>query len=130
MQVTISEAARLLGISEPTARRRVRSGELPGTQMPTPQGFVWMVELPDDLPIDSSSPGEIAALRELNAHLKAQVEAQQSELEARRREVQELHVLLQQAQTALPEPRDCNAPQILDTRVSEVMMTKRRVTAW
>jgi hypothetical protein len=24
----------------------------------------------------------------------------------------------------------CNAPQILDTRLSEVMMTKRRVTAW
>jgi hypothetical protein len=28
------------------------------------------------------------------------------ELEARRREVQELHVLLQQAQAALPAPRD------------------------
>jgi hypothetical protein len=26
--------------------------------------------------------------------------------------------------------KKCNAPQILDTRVSEVMMTKRRVTAW
>jgi hypothetical protein len=25
---------------------------------------------------------------------------------------------------------DCSAPQILDTRLSEVMMTKRRVTAW
>jgi hypothetical protein len=105
MQVTISEAARLLGISEPTARRRVRSGELPGTQVPTPQGFVWMVELPDDLPMDSSS-GEISALRELIVQLKAQVEAQGVELEARRREVQELHVLLQHAQAALPAPRD------------------------
>jgi hypothetical protein len=106
MQVTISEAARLLGISEPTARRRVRSGELPGTQTPTPQGFVWMVELPDDLPLDSASSGGIAALRELNAQLKAQVEAQGVELEARRREVQELHVLLQQFQIALPAAGD------------------------
>ena len=106
MQVTISEAARLLGISEPTARRRVRSGELPGTQTPTPQGFVWMVELSDDLPLESAPSGEVAALRELNAQLKAQVEAQGMELEARRREVQELHVLLQQAQAALPVPKE------------------------
>jgi hypothetical protein len=106
MQVTISEAARLLGISEPTASRRVRSGELPGTQTPTPQGFVWMVELPDDLPMDTEPSGEIAALRELNAQLKSQVEAQGMELEARRREVQELHVLLQQAQAALPVPKE------------------------
>jgi transposase-like protein len=102
MQVTISEAARLLGISEPTARRRVRSGELPSTQTPTPQGFVWMVELPDDLPLENAPSGEVAALRELNAQLKEQVEAQGVELEARRREVQELHVLLQQFGTALP----------------------------
>jgi transposase-like protein len=106
MQVTISEAARLLGISEPTARRRVRSGELPGTQMTTPQGFVWMVELPDDLPMDGSSSGEIAALREMIAQLKTRVEAQEVELEARRREVQELHVLLQQFGTALPAAGD------------------------
>jgi hypothetical protein len=106
MQVTISEAARLLGISEPTARRRVRSGDLPGTQTPTPQGFVWMVELPDDVLMDSSSSGEISALRELIAQLKTQVEAQGVELEARRREVQELHVLLQQAQAALPAPKE------------------------
>jgi helix-turn-helix protein len=106
MQVTISEAARLLGISEPTARRRVRSGELPGTQTPTPQGFVWMVDLPDDLPMDTEPSGEIAALQELNAQLKAQVEMQGVELEARRREVQELHVLLQQAHAALPIPQE------------------------
>jgi transposase-like protein len=106
MQVTISEAARLLGISEPTARRRVRSGELPGTQTPTPQGFVWLVELPDDVGRESAASGEIAALRELITQLKSQVETQGVELEARRREVQELHVLLQQFGTALPAAGD------------------------
>jgi hypothetical protein len=40
------------------------------------------------------------------AMLQERVNAQQEELEARRREVQELHVLLQQAQAALPTPRD------------------------
>jgi hypothetical protein len=65
-----------------------------------------MVELPDDLPLESAPSGEVAALRELNAQLKAQVETQGMELEARRREVQELHVLLQQFQMALPAARD------------------------
>jgi hypothetical protein len=109
MQVTIAEAARILGISEPTARRRVRSGELPGTQVPTPQGFVWMVDLPDDLPTDGEASGEIQALRELIATLKAQVEAQGVELEARRQEVRELHILLQEFQRSLPAPRSTRA---------------------
>ncbi len=65
-----------------------------------------MVELPDDLPLESAPSGEVAALRELNAQLKAQVEMQGVELDARRREVQELHVLLQQAQAALPVPKE------------------------
>jgi len=36
--------------------------------------------------------------------LQAQVQAQAEELDARRREVQELHVLLQSAQAQLPPP--------------------------
>ena len=44
-------------------------------------------------------------LRDLVATLKRQVDSQRDELESRRREVQELHVLLQQLQTrALPPP--------------------------
>jgi DNA-binding Lrp family transcriptional regulator len=47
MQVTISEAARLLGLSEKTVRRRVVRGELPGIQEATPQGYTWFVNVPD-----------------------------------------------------------------------------------
>ena len=32
---------------EKTVRRRVRGGELPGTQTVTPQGYRWAVEVPD-----------------------------------------------------------------------------------
>jgi len=38
--------------------------------------------------------------------LQAQVKAQGEELEAGRRELQELHVLVQQAQATLPGPRE------------------------
>jgi excisionase family DNA binding protein len=106
MQVTIPEAARLLRISEHTVRRRLRNGELPGVQVANAGGFVWMVEMPDELQVDSPSSGEVAAMKALIARMEAQIEAQEAELEARRREVRELHVLLQQAQAALPAPRE------------------------
>jgi hypothetical protein len=94
------------------------------------KNFTWWVELTDDLvsaaqvtqegppPIHeqdgerptASSVFDVQDLLDsqasLIATLKAQVQAQQEELESRRREVQELHVLLQQAQAALPSPRD------------------------
>jgi excisionase family DNA binding protein len=97
MQVTITEAAQLLGLSEKTVRRRVLSGRLPGTQMPTHNGYTWLIDIPDKVVEPDSSSGELEALRE-------RVKAQDIELEARRREVQELHVLLQQAQAALSAP--------------------------
>jgi excisionase family DNA binding protein len=106
MQVTIPEAARLLRLSEHTVRRRLRNGELPGTQVAMAGGFVWMVEVADELQMDSPVSGEMARVEALIARMEAQIAAQEAELEARRREVQELHVLLQQAQAALPAPRD------------------------
>ena len=105
MQVTLSEAAVRLKMSERTVRRWLHSGKLQGSQLPTDRGFQWLVDIPDDLlepPEDSS--GELEVLRELNSVLKDRLEVADQELEARRREVQELHVLLQQAQAALPAP--------------------------
>lgn len=125
--VTVPEAAARLGIAPQTVKRRLKRGELHGQQQATPQGFVWLIEVPEDYTINGSGiPGGIpgntpdaptldSPLRELVAMLQTQVEAQQEQLEAkdkqleaRAREVQELHVLLQQAQAqvALPAPRD------------------------
>jgi hypothetical protein len=98
MQVTIAEAARRLRLSEYTVRRRVRTGELPGVQVATPQGFVWMVEIEDESP-DTSSSGELTAMRESLALLREQ-------LVAKDKQIEQLHVLLQQAQAALPAPRN------------------------
>jgi excisionase family DNA binding protein len=50
MQVTIAEAARILGVPEKTVRRKVHNGELQGTQIDTPRGFRWMVEVPNGDP--------------------------------------------------------------------------------
>jgi septin family protein len=124
MQVTFQEAAFRLGLSEKTVRRRVLNGRLPGSQVATPQGFAWMVDIPDELPESGESFGELAALRELNTALQSRIDAQdkqleskdkqieqqltshQEELSAKNRQIEQLHVLLQQAQATLPAPRD------------------------
>jgi hypothetical protein len=120
--VSVIEAARSLGVSEETIKRRIRRGELNGQQQPRPQGYVWMVDIPeevlastsqhdtttthdDDTDHDTSS-GEIRRLEEMVKLLQQQLNVYQEELEYRRREVQELHVLLQQAQAALPAPKE------------------------
>ena len=102
----IPEAATRLHVSQATVRRRIRNGQLPATQTPTPQGFTWQVDIPADAPEAAAhDPGENGTLETLVTTLQAQVLAQAEELAARRREVQELHVLLQQShQLALPSP--------------------------
>jgi predicted DNA-binding transcriptional regulator YafY len=99
MQVSIREAADMLRVSEQTIRRRIHTGELPATQMNTPQGFIWMVELSDDPPTV-----EVDRTAALIASLESRIAAQDAELAAKNQQISELHVLLQQA--ALPAPRN------------------------
>jgi len=100
-KVSVGEAARRLGVSTDTIRRRIGKNELLAHREPTPQGFRWEVELqPNDQPVNGHETNNEA----LVTALQAQVLAQTEELDARRREVQELHVLLQTAQTALTAP--------------------------
>jgi helix-turn-helix protein len=113
MQATIADAARMLRVSEHTIRRRVRSGELPSSQVDTPQGFIWMVELPDEVSRESPASGEVVAMRELIASLNEQVQtlkgqlaAKDTQLDSKDRQIEQLHVLLQQAQAALPVPKE------------------------
>jgi excisionase family DNA binding protein len=106
MQVTVPEAARLLRVSEHTVRRRLRSGELQGHHVANSGGFLWMVEIPDDLPEGGADSGEMTAIKALVARLEAQVEAQQEQLTAKDKQIEQLHVLLQQAQAALPVPKE------------------------
>jgi excisionase family DNA binding protein len=128
--VTIAEAAQRLGVSVDTVKRKLRRGELHGYKQPGGRGgFSWLIELGDssqgnaldiaDASMDyaSANYGEVKALREQVAMLQTQVGAQQKQIEqqltshqeessAKNRQIEQLHVLLQQAQAALPAPRD------------------------
>lgn len=51
---TVSEAAQVFGVSVDTIRRRMKRGELDTRREQTPQGFRWLIHLPDDA--DEESP--------------------------------------------------------------------------
>jgi len=130
--VPISEAAHQLGVSIYTVKRRLQRGELAGCRQGEASNAPWFVDLLAHESSNSASAGavadqpdasagatvgEVQLLRELVGSLQGQLdvlqqelhsqrESHQAELEGRRREVQELHVLLQQAQAALPAPKE------------------------
>jgi hypothetical protein len=101
-EVTIAEAARCLGMSIDSIRRRIAKGELNAHKVPSPHGEIYMVEIPEDaLPSPETNDEKIDSTATIDAMLKT-ISVLENELDARRREVQELHVLLQQAQKQLP----------------------------
>jgi chromosome segregation ATPase len=104
MQVTIAEAAQLLGLFEKTVRRRVLTGRLQATQMSTYKGYTWIVEIPDDLV--EPETGELQALRDRVAAQDRELETKNKQIEQLHVQTEQLHVLLQQAQAALPSPKD------------------------
>jgi excisionase family DNA binding protein len=108
-EVSVNEAARLLGVSRDTIMRRIRATELEAHQEPRPQGHVWRVVIPDEAISeghDSDVMGELQTLREMVSMLQAQVEADREELASKNKQIEQLHVLLQQAQAALPAARE------------------------
>ncbi len=113
-RVSIPEAARRLGVTQDTIRRRIRKGELAAYQEPRPQGYVWLVDVPEEELLSDEPPhpdreeetSEVQLLREMLELLREELKTKDRQLEAREREVQELHVLLQQFGTALPAAGD------------------------
>jgi hypothetical protein len=76
-------------------REHVPKRVLSETQIGLNYGYTWLIDIPHDFP--EPETGELQALRD-------RVQSLEPEREAQRREVQELHVLLKQAQAALPAP--------------------------
>jgi len=101
--VSIGDAATRLGVSADTIRRRIGKGTLTGHQEPTAQGFRWQVEIPE---IQEKNGHQGDAHGDALENLLLVIKTQADELEARRREISELHVLLQTAQAALMAPKE------------------------
>ena len=134
-KVSLPEAARRLNVSEDTIRRRIHKGALAASQAPTAQGFKWSVELADDAPAittattesapapgDAATPGATApradarvapardVIPDTTAALRDLLEVVKAQLEMKDKQISELHILLQQAQKALPGPTQPQHP--------------------
>jgi excisionase family DNA binding protein len=57
--VSVTEAARLLGVTEKTVRQRLRTGELRGERTERPQGHVWRVVLDQTVYTVNGSAGAL-----------------------------------------------------------------------
>ena len=102
--VTIKEASTKLGLSENTVRRRLHSGLLNGYQEDPPNGK-WWVEVPEGVEVQESQHQE-GSEHELVVVLREELMVRDKQLEAKDEQIRELHVLLQQAQAALPAPKE------------------------
>lgn len=110
--LTIAEASARLGVSPDTIRRRISRGELPARK----EKGKYLVEItPAPDPPVATAPAGPAAGTEVAASgtpamsmvqgdetgdLRRTISILETELTARTREIHELHILLQQAQTA------------------------------
>jgi len=110
--LTIKEAADKLGLSENTVRRRLHSGLLNGYQEDPPNGK-WLIELSDEdiesagrTKVDGVAPELVEALRDTIRRQGETLEQFSRQIESKDEQIRELHVLLQQAQAALPAPRE------------------------
>lgn len=125
--VSLSEAAVLLGLSPDTVMRRIRAGALTGHKDAAGR---WRVRLPPGAESAELAPqtaagaesgaataeraaepaevirlqAELDGVRATLAAVELHRDSLTAELEARRREVAELHVLLQQRQLPAPAP--------------------------
>jgi hypothetical protein len=102
VKLDIKQAAERLGISEQTVRRRLHSGLLNGYQEDPPQGRWWVELAEEDLNEDQNGSGVVSIVE----ILQAQLVAKDQQLAAKDKQIEQLHILLQQAQAALPAHRD------------------------
>jgi len=68
VEVSVAEAARILGVSPQTIRRRIKRGILQAQKVDRPQGFTYRVDVPDEV-IDQVPPARDATPDQVNTSL-------------------------------------------------------------
>ena len=58
-RIKIKQAAETLGVSEKTIRRRIAKGQIQATKGKTPQGFIYLIDINDDIPSTSQAPTKL-----------------------------------------------------------------------
>lgn len=93
-ELALSEAARILGITPEAIRKRIQRGDMVGEK----RGGRWYVRL-SNRDRTALQPGQDGALGEL----RARVASLEGQLEAKDRQIGELHVILARLDERLPQ---------------------------
>jgi len=90
----IADAAAEIGISPDTVRRRLKRGQLKGNLI----GGRWSVEVPDRAPQDPQGLDKAVKV------LESQLDAARDQLQAKDRQIEQLHLLMSQRALAEGSP--------------------------
>ena len=107
----LKEAHELTGLSERTLKSYIKQGKLKAVLIGSGQHRHWEIS-PESLEQiewkakddpDDSQESDLQLLVNAQQH---QIEVLEKELETKNNQIEQLHILLQQAQAALPAPKD------------------------
>ena len=115
LRVNLKEAAQRLGVVEATVRRRIRKGLLKATRESTPQGLLWMVELPADVADVEVGQDGNGGVRAVVESLRAELADYRDQLMAKDRQLGNKDQQIQQLQMMLNEAQ---APSLRETRLA------------
>ena len=109
-RIKINQAAEILGVSEKTIRRRIAKGQIQATKGKTPQGFIYLIDINDDIPpasqtptklknedSDSNPPQNILDLELLKKQFDLkdqQIESQKMQIESQISQINELYKII------------------------------------
>jgi len=88
--VNISDAAAHLGVSPDTIRRGIKRGTLRAEKVRTPQGYRWEI----DIGSASAAPMQTPMQDAYVVSLLERISSLERELESRRVEIQQLHMIM------------------------------------
>ncbi len=109
-RIKIKQAAEILGVSEKTIRRRIAKGQIQATKGKTPQGFIYLIDVNDDIPSESQNsinlknadndnnpPQNILDLELLKKQFELkdqQIESQKNQIESQISQINELYKII------------------------------------
>ena len=109
-RIKIKQAAEILGVSEKTIRRRIAKGQIQATKGKTPQGFIYLIDVNDDISSESQNsnnlknadndnnpPQNILDLELLKKQFELkdqQIESQKNQIESQISQINELYKII------------------------------------
>ena len=119
-RIKINQAAEILGVSEKTIRRRIAKGQIQATKGKTPQGFIYLIDINDDISSksqdsleikgeNSNPPQNILDLELLKKQFELkdqQIESQKNQIESQINQITELYKIIPKLQSDISRISD------------------------